>query len=177
MIVECIFRLYFCGKWSDSHFLWVNSRVLSIWDCYLPISRFFEKTQTFRLRWDRKNVGGTHILRKLRNVREISEMWEKLKDGGEFEKILHWWHSSVRKTQIFWEISDLRKSQRWWPPGQIIAPDALTTASRRRFKQTLFLYYPTQNFFAESILCTLLHGIKHAKRLQLYSMTVPTQIT
>ena len=44
---------------------------------------------------------------------------EKLEDEFEFEKTFIWWHSLVRKTQIFWEISDLRKSQRWWPRGQI----------------------------------------------------------
>ena len=120
MIVECIFHLKFCGKSSDSHIMWANSRIHNIWDCYWPISRFFEKTQTFRLRWGRKTVGGTHIW-------EISEMWEKtqrfekkLRDWGKFEKILVWWHSFVRKTQIFWEISDLRKSQRWRPPDQFL---------------------------------------------------------
>ena len=43
---------------------------------------------------------------------------EKLEDEFEFEKTLIWWHNLVRKTQIFWEISDMRKSQRWWPRGQ-----------------------------------------------------------
>ena len=44
---------------------------------------------------------------------------KKLEDEFGFEKTFIWWHSLVRKTQIFWEISDLRKSQRWWPRGQL----------------------------------------------------------
>ena len=36
---------------------------------------------------------------------------------------------------------------------------------------------PNKKFLHWINLCTLLHGIKHVKRLQLYSMTVPTQIT
>ena len=43
---------------------------------------------------------------------------KKLEDEFEFEKTFIWWHSLGRKTQIVWEIADLRKSQRWWPWGQ-----------------------------------------------------------
>ena len=51
---------------------------------------------------------------------------KKLADEFEFEKTFIWWHSLVRKTQIFWEISDLRKSQRWWPRGQVsVMPNIL----------------------------------------------------
>ena len=45
---------------------------------------------------------------------------KKIEDELEFEKIFIWWHTLVRKTQIFWEISDLRKSQRWWPRGLLL---------------------------------------------------------
>ena len=48
---------------------------------------------------------------------KILRFEKKLEDKSEFEEKYVWWHSLVRKTHIFWEISDLRKSRRWWPWG------------------------------------------------------------
>ena len=34
---------------------------------------------------------------------------KKIEDEFKFEKTFVWWHSLVRKAQIFWEISDFEK--------------------------------------------------------------------
>ena len=55
---------------------------------------------------------------------------KKREDEFEFQKTLIWWHSLVRKTQIFWKIADLRKSQRWWPQIQAIKEKLKTKVGR-----------------------------------------------
>ena len=66
---------------------------------------------------------------------------KKLADEFEFEKTFIWWHSLVRKTQIFWEISDLRKSQRWWPRGLVYIHIDKSQEYSNRFRDLRYMGY------------------------------------
>ena len=106
-----------------------------IWGYYLPVSTFSEKSQLLFLRWGWKNVGGTHVWEK-------SQSWEKTWRWVWVLETFTWWHTLVRKTQIFWEISDLRKSQRWWPRGQEINVCWMTQTTRTPLME---IYYCTSS--------------------------------
>ena len=98
------------------------SRELSFEVAILQSQFFFLEISAFFRSSIYKNVGGMHVW-------EISDWRKKLKDEIEFEKTFIWWHILVRKTQIYLEITDLRKSQNWWPRGQICSYNVIANVN------------------------------------------------
>ena len=100
--------------------LYIYSEI-STWDCSWNNSRFSEKSQLFNSAESEKMLVA-HTFEKNLRFECKSQIWVQISDLRKNSKVslslrllLVWWHIILRKTQIFWEISDLSKSQRWWP--------------------------------------------------------------
>ena len=95
--------------------LWYKYSEISTWVCSWKNSRFSEKSQLYNSAESEKKLVA-HTFEKNLRFECKSQIWEKnSKVSLSLRLLLVWWHRILRKTQIFWEISDLSKSQRWWP--------------------------------------------------------------
>ena len=97
-----LFKIVYIYELKHVHFrLSVSSDF--IWGYYLPFSTFSEKSQLL-FSGEAEQMLVAHTFEK--NLR----FEKKLEDNSELKEKYVWWNSLVIKTQIFWEIWDLRES-------------------------------------------------------------------